>query len=131
MCIRDSYQDVPFGDTVTQISLEQFEAEFVGHAPDACFIAVRGEQFVGYSNLTQGGGYFLTAMTGVLPEYRGQGLATWLKLLGIRYAQSHGNLEIRAVNDSGNTAMLALNAKLGFKRRGAAIRFVKQVEEAL
>jgi len=62
----------------------------------------------------------------VLPAYRSKGVATLLKLYGIRYAQAHGNREIWTVNDSANTAMLALNAKLGFQRGGATIPFTKR-----
>lgn len=48
----------------------------------------------------------MTDMTGVLPTYRGKGVATLLKLSGIRYAQAHGNYELRVTNDSVNTAMV-------------------------
>lgn len=43
-------------------------------------------------------------MTGVLRPYRGRGVATLLKLRGIRYAQAHGNRPLYTVNDSANTA---------------------------
>ena len=124
------WRDVPYGDTVKERTLVQFAKEetlALKYIPEACFIAVHGERFVGYSNLTRGEGYFMTDMTGVLPAYRGRGVATLLKLYGIRYAQAHDNCELRVTNDSVNTAMLDLNAKLGFKRVGATIRFVKHI----
>jgi GNAT superfamily N-acetyltransferase len=71
---------------------------------------------------------FSTDMTGVLPSYRGQGLATLLKLYSIRYAQEHGNRPIYTQNDSINLAMLGLNMKLGFVVSGADIRFVKMLK---
>jgi hypothetical protein len=58
--------------------------------PDACFIALAGATFIGYSNLSMGEEGFNTEMTGMLPAYRGRGVATLLKLAGIRYAQAHG-----------------------------------------
>lgn len=127
---RALWRDVPYGETPTDRSLERFEKEEIRAAkfiPEACFIAVHGSTFVGYSNLTQSGVYYDVEMTGVLLAYRGKGVATLLKLYGIRYAQAHGNRDIWTVNDSVNTAMLALNAKLGFQRQGATIRFVNRL----
>lgn len=125
------WRDVPYGYTVEERTLEQFAREetlALKYITEACFIAMHGETFIGYSNLTRGDGYFMTDMTGVLPAYRGKGVATLLKLYGIHYAQAHGNCELRVTNDSVNTAMLELNAKFGFKRVGATIRFVKQIQ---
>ena len=68
-------------------------------------------------------------MTGVIGKYRGKGIATFLKLNTIRYAHDHGKLEIRTVNDAVNAAVLALNAKLGFKQFSTAIRYVKYLGE--
>jgi mycothiol synthase len=127
------WQDVPYGEVVTKAPLEQFAKQLVhdpDFLPDACFIAVKGDEFVGYSHLSQGDGYYNTEMTGVLGPYRGAGIATLLKLRGIRYAQAHDNRELRTVNDSVNTAMLALNAKLGFQRDGGTIRFIKRMGQA-
>jgi GNAT superfamily N-acetyltransferase len=124
------WRDIPYGQAVTRPTLTQFEKEFV-QAPhfllDACFIAVHDGAFVGYSALLQGDGYLMIDITGVLQAYRNIGLATLLKLESIRYAQAHGNLQLRTVNDSVNAPILALNAKLGFQCEGATIRFVKGI----
>ena len=86
--------------------------------PDAYFIAKRGDEYVGVSDvslfeampggLTQG-------FTGVKREYRRRGLATTLKLHGIVYAQSHGYQVIQSFNKPQQTAIRALNEKLGFR----------------
>ena len=86
--------------------------------PDAYFIAKRGDEYVGVSDvslfeampggLTQG-------FTGVKREYRRRGLATTLKLHGIVYAQSHGYRVIQSFNKPQQTAIRALNEKLGFR----------------
>ena len=47
------------------------------------------------------------------------------KLRGIRYAQEHDNQKLWVVNDAVNTAMLGLNAKLGFVREGVNVRYLK------
>jgi GNAT superfamily N-acetyltransferase len=125
------WQDVPYGQTVVQRTLEQFMAAEVNHPeylPDACFIALKNGEFVGYSNLLETDDGYNTDMTGVLRRYRGNGVATLLKLRGIRYAQEHGKPKLGTVNDSVNAPMLGLNAKLGFVREGANLRFVKVLD---
>jgi mycothiol synthase len=125
------WRDIPYGEEVTNRLLEQFELEEIQATkfiPEACFIALHRSAFVGYSNLTQTGIYFDTDMTGVLPVFRGKGVATLLKLHTIHYAQAHGNRDIWTVTDPVNTAMLALNTKLGFQRVGATIRFLKKLQ---
>ena len=86
--------------------------------PDAYFIAKHGDDYVGVSDvslfeavpggLTQG-------FTGVRREYRRQGLATLLKVYGISFAQTHGYQIIQTFNKLEQTAILALNEKLGFE----------------
>ena len=86
--------------------------------PDAYFIARRGDEYVGVSDvslfeavpggLTQG-------FTGVKREYRRQGMATVLKICGIAYAQSHGYRIIQSFNKPEQTAIRVLNEKLGFE----------------
>jgi mycothiol synthase len=125
------WQDIPYGQAVVQRSLEQFAAAEVNHPdylPDACFIAIKHGAFVGYSNLLGVEEGFSTDMTGVLRPYRGKGVATLLKLRGIRYAQEHGKPKLWVVNDSVNVAMLGLNAKLGFVREGVNVRYLKVIE---
>jgi len=85
--------------------------------PDAYFIAKRGDEYVGVSDvslfeavpggLTQG-------FTGVKREYRRRGLATALKVHEILYARSHGYQIIQAFNKPEQVAIRALNEKLGF-----------------
>src|SRR5262245_61001327 len=119
------WQDVPYGEPVTKRTLEQFAAVEVDHPSslhDACFIAVKDGDYVGYSRLVEAPEGFSTDMTGVLRAYRGQGLATLLKLRGIRYTQEHGGRRVSVVNDAVNVAMLGLNEKLGFVREGGQIR---------
>lgn len=53
--------------------------------------------------------------TGVLPAYRGRGIAQALKVIGIRFARRSGATYIRTNNDSENAPMLAVNRKLGYQ----------------
>jgi mycothiol synthase len=95
---------------------------------DAFFLAKIGDFLVGMSALKRTGAQpevLHQQLTGVLPEYRGIGIATALKLRTIAYAQRHGYREIRTWNSSRNTAMLAINTKFGFKRQPAWVAFRK------
>jgi GNAT superfamily N-acetyltransferase len=86
--------------------------------PDAYFIAKRGDEYIGVSDvslfeavpggLTQG-------FTGVRRDYRRRGLATALKLNGIVYAQTNGYGIIQTFNQPKQTAIRELNEKLGFE----------------
>ncbi|HEY8411715.1 MAG TPA: c-type cytochrome, partial [Pyrinomonadaceae bacterium] len=86
--------------------------------PEAYFIAKRGDEYVGVSDvslfeampggLTQG-------FTGVKRDYRRRGLATALTLHGIAYAQSHGYQLMQTFIKPQQAAIRALNEKLGFQ----------------
>lgn len=122
------WQNIPYGQAVTKRSLAQYTTDEIHHPtfiPDACFIAIKGGEFIGYLKLIEGDGDFSTDMTGVLASYRGQGIATLLKLYSIHYALAHGPRRISTQNDLVNQAMLGLNKKLGFAEIGADLRFVK------
>ena len=58
----------------------------------------------------------ITHMTGVLRAHRRRGLATALKLMSFRYLRDRGFREVRTHNDTANPPILALNAKLGYRR---------------
>jgi mycothiol synthase len=114
--------DVPRLGSYSPPTLEQFqEWEFAapGFLPDAYFLARRGEQYVGVSNLTQ-----LSAeprgldqsFTGVRREWRGHGVAIALKRLGLEYARHHGYQFIQTTNDSLNAPMWAINERIGYRR---------------
>lgn len=123
-------QDMPYGEAQTLIPLEQFIGDTLNNPdflPEACFIARQGEEWIGYSNLLRGDGFFVIQMTGVLAAWRGRGLATLLKLKGIHYALDHGGHELRTENDEINGAMLAINRKLGFRETGATLRYKKRI----
>ena len=55
--------------------------------------------------------------TGVHPDYRGQGLAKWLKaaMLDLVRIRCPGAAYVQTGNAEGNSAMLAINEALGFR----------------
>lgn len=94
-----------------------FEASWF-HPADQMLATYR-DQWAGLTALAfyPEGNYAFNAFTGVLPEYRGRGLATALKLQAIERARSYGAKYIRTNNDSQNAPMLAVNRKLGYQPR--------------
>ena len=100
--------------------------------PDAYFIARHGELYVGVSDvslfeavpggLTQG-------FTGVRREFRRQGIATSLKLRAIEYASLHDYKIIQSLNRPIQSAVLALNQKLGFEVLSTNVTLEKCLRE--
>jgi GNAT superfamily N-acetyltransferase len=102
--------------------------------PDAYFIAVDGERYVGESCMHRREAApreLSQKTTGVLSEYRGYGIAMALKLRTIAYAQRYGYTRIWTGVESNNPSMLAINAKLGFVQGPGVIVFEKQLRSAL
>jgi GNAT superfamily N-acetyltransferase len=127
-------QDVPRSEPATPISFEQFYAwtfEAPEYLPEASFIALDGDDYVGMSQLwkSDASNDLFTGLTAVRRDYRRRKVALALKLRGIHYAKEAGAPAIRTDNDSKNLAMLAINEKLGFKRQPAWIGFVKTLRE--
>ena len=87
---------------------------------DACFIAAHGSRYIGTTSLSltdEVAGGVTQGFTGVRREYRRRGIATALKLRAIQYARLQGYSTVRAFNHQLNLPMLALNERLGFRRR--------------
>jgi len=123
--------DMPREDVYTPISYEQWKALTFGTPrllPEGYIIAKHGSEYVGLSfvfrnekqpqKLSQDD-------TGVRRDYRGRGIAVAMKSKIIEFARKHGYDTIETWNGSTNTAMLAINAKLGFKRKTGWIRMEK------
>jgi mycothiol synthase len=93
---------------------------------DGYFLAKFGEVYVGESVLKRSDAdatWLHQELTGVIPECRGLGIATALKLRTVEYAKAHAHRVIQTWNSSKNGPMLAINGKLGFVRQPAWIEF--------
>lgn len=121
----------------TAEELAHEDAERDPHYHQAVFVAEEmsgdtplmiGVAFVGHDTLAHREGKFIVNLR-VHPDWqgRGAGKALYQATLDHLAPLAHGNRRLWVVNDSVNTAMLALNAKLGFQREGAMIRFAKRM----
>lgn len=122
--------DVPRSDPPTPITLAQFSQWVLddpGFIPEAYVLAEAGGQLIGSSDLcrSEASADLMTGLTGVLPAWRGRGVALALKLRAVRYASAQGVAQILTDNESGNAPMLAVNDRLGFVRRPALISVVR------
>jgi GNAT superfamily N-acetyltransferase len=85
--------------------------------PDAYFLGLDADVLVGNCSVRRDGkeeDALRVGITGVLPPWRRHGLGLALKLRTHAYARANGYREIRTSNTRPNTAMLALNEKLGY-----------------
>lgn len=124
------WADVPFGLTGSVPTFEQYQALELADPdflPQATFVALDGRRWIGLGVLMNGPGFLLNSMTGVVRDWRGRGLARWLKLHTIRWALERGAAELRTFNDAVNDAILGLNRSLGFRVESVEVRYRKDV----
>jgi GNAT superfamily N-acetyltransferase len=117
----EAYPDVPGAEDEEMEPFEDWLAhDMRGSADrqDATFIALAGEEVVGYSK------FFLTAaqpttashdMTGVKRAWRGRGVAGALKRVSIAWAKQKGYERLVTSNELRNEPIRRLNAGLGYR----------------
>ncbi len=126
-------RDIPTNDVHAEPPpFEEWQKRFdrPEHDPTALAVAAddRGE-WVGVSQLgfQEQTNIAWTFMTGVLPEYRGQGIAYALKLHAIDAAIARGCPLILTDNHEDNAPMRAINRKLGFVPDAPAVSYSKDI----
>lgn len=117
-------RDVPRPEPARPLSQQVFDDAILGDfglLADGYFLAEHEGQFIGQSTLFSNGegDDLFTGLTGVTRAWRGQGLATALKVRVIGAALAQGAARIVTDNASDNAAMLAVNERLGFVRQPA------------
>ncbi len=122
-------KDIPAHSPFTSVSFEEFQRRFledpqVPHT--GFFLAIVEGKYVGESFVFKAEaepGVLYQSFTGVLPEHRGKGIAMALKLHVIQWAKDQGYSLIKTWNASVNAPILAINERLGFKKKAAWIEF--------
>jgi GNAT superfamily N-acetyltransferase len=72
------------------------------------------DSWIAMSQISLHESYAFVEMTGVLPAYRGWGIATHLKRLSLLFAKQQGYAIVRTYNDAGNQPIRAVNRNAGF-----------------
>jgi GNAT superfamily N-acetyltransferase len=119
-------RDVPIPEraTIGPAELAEFVSGLPNSLPEACFVAVAGQEYVGVSFMHRGldAPVLYQKLTGVLAGWRGRGIALALKLRTLAYASAVGFQQISTWIESNNPAMLRLSQKLGFvEQPGGAV----------
>lgn len=125
----ETVADVPTADPFPRISYEEWAADALAESSDDIIVLALDEQRpVAVCLLKVAGQGAWNSYTGVARDYRGRGLALAVKVEGIRLARERGLRSIRTENDTPNTAMIAINERLGFQRRPGRIRFGRPLQ---
>jgi GNAT superfamily N-acetyltransferase len=123
-------RDVPDIDPYTEVPFDQFlknviEAPY--SIPEAFLLAKHDGRYVALAWMAgseEEPDVLYQGLTGVIPEYRGKGIAMALKLATVECARRLGKREIRTWNDTTNQAMLRINEAMGFQKQPAEILYL-------
>jgi GNAT superfamily N-acetyltransferase len=88
-----------------------------GDKPEATFVALTGEEVVGYAKFSFTDAQPTTVhhdLTGVRRAWRGRGVARALKATQIAWAKANGYEELRTRNDERNAPIRKLNKEFGY-----------------
>ncbi len=116
-CSRDTPRVGDFSPT----TFEDFEAWYLDESmmmPAGFFLAIDRGEYVGLSNLLIDqlrSDTLRIGFTGVLPAYRGRGIAAELKRRAAEFARKAGYRYLLTGNDSMNQPILAINQRMGFQ----------------
>jgi GNAT superfamily N-acetyltransferase len=94
------------------------EMQGEGDRPEATFVAVAGDEVVGYAKFSLGNVERKSVhhdLTGVKRAWRGRGVARALKATQIGWAKNHGYEELRTRNDARNEPIRKLNKAFGYR----------------
>ena len=125
-------RDIPTNDVMPESPLfEQWvkDLETPEWDSETLMLAANGDDWIGMTQLgfQEHTNIAWTFLTGVLPEYRGLGIAYALKLRAIDAAIARGCPLILTENHEDNAPMRAINKKLGFVPDAPAVSYSKNL----
>jgi GNAT superfamily N-acetyltransferase len=109
-------EDIPGNDDIR--TFEQFRAQDVDRptrVPELCFVALAGDEVVGYAVLDDFGSDAFHGLTAVKRTWRRRGVATALKRTQIAAAKERGFRRLITESEERNLPMRRLNDKLGYR----------------
>jgi GNAT superfamily N-acetyltransferase len=118
---REAYPDVPGHDEEETASFEEwlrFDMGGPNDRPEAVFVALAGDEVVGYSKLHLSDARPRIAandMTGVKRAWRGRGIAGALKQAQLAWAKESGYVRLETANETRNAPIQRLNERLGYR----------------
>ncbi|WP_170229747.1 GNAT family N-acetyltransferase [Polyangium fumosum] len=123
----EAIPDMPVDDADEVGSFEEWLATDMDrpiHTHDLTFIALHGEEAVGYAVLQRGrDGVAFHSLTGVRRAWRGRGIASALKRAQVAGAKQAGFRRLVTENIVGNAPIRHLNELMGYKPYAGAIIF--------
>jgi GNAT superfamily N-acetyltransferase len=118
----EAYPDIPGNEGDAMEPFEDWLAHDMGgpgDKPEATFVALAGEEVVGYAKFSLTEAQPTVAhhdVTGVLREWRGRGIAGALKRAEIAWAKENGYERLQTMNEERNAPIRKLNERYGYRR---------------
>jgi GNAT superfamily N-acetyltransferase len=119
--MRDAVPDVPGSEDEQLEPYEDWlkhEMQGPGDRPEATFVALAGEEVVGYAKFSLTTAQPTVAhhdLTAVKRAWRGRGIARALKRAQFGWAKANGYERLETTNDARNAPMRRINAELGYR----------------
>ena len=108
--------DIPGGGPVRPFDVwRSTEIDRPSLQPELTFMAIAGDEVVGYAILDSLSGMPWHRLTAVKRSWRGQGVATALKRAQIAGAKERGYARLVTTNEERNRAMRSINRALGYR----------------
>jgi mycothiol synthase len=117
---REAYPDVPGYEDDEMVTFEDWlrkDMQGPGDLPEATFVALAGEEVVGYAKFSLSKAQPSVAyhdLTGVKRAWRGRGVAGALKRAEIAWAKEAGYERLSTTNEQRNEPIRRLNKRLGY-----------------
>jgi GNAT superfamily N-acetyltransferase len=117
----ETYRDIPGSEHERMESFDDWLAHDMrgsGDLPEATFIALAGDEVVGYAKFSLTAARPTVAahdLTGVKRAWRGRGIAAALKRAQIVWAKQQGYERLETGNEMRNEPIRRLNARLGYR----------------
>ncbi len=119
--VLEAAPDIPGAEDETIEPFEHWmehDMQGPGDRPDATFVAVAGDEVIGYAKFSLSVAQTTTAhhdLTGVKRAWRDRGVARALKATQIAWAKANGYEELRTRNDERNAPIRHLNEEFGYR----------------